>query len=220
MTENDISSEHEQNRQNGQNAVRNGHSAVQDEHDAVQPAQDRRIRKTRAALKRALAVLMKKKNIKDISVKEITELADVNRGTFYLHYKDVYDLLEQSEADFLNELRESIASISPEAMQKSPQILFENVYGLCKENSDMVNIYLGENGDIRFLNEMSAFLKEKCLTEWSFFLRKKEIEYFDAYFSFIVGGCCSLLQYWFSTGMKLSTAELAGLTVKCLDRHL
>jgi AcrR family transcriptional regulator len=71
---------------------------------------DRRIRKTRAALKKSLTTLMQQKQIKDISVRELTELADVNRGTFYLHYKDVFDLLEQSEADLLNEFHDTINS--------------------------------------------------------------------------------------------------------------
>ena len=69
---------------------------------------DRRIRKTRAALKGALANLMLVKQVKDISVRELTDLADVNRGTFYLHYKDVFDLLEKTEDDILEEFKETL----------------------------------------------------------------------------------------------------------------
>ena len=69
---------------------------------------DRRVRKTRTALKSALTTLMKQKNINSISVKELTDLADINRGTFYLHYKDVSDLLSQSEDDLLDELKATV----------------------------------------------------------------------------------------------------------------
>ena len=53
---------------------------------------DRRIRKTKAQLRRGLAKLLKEKTIKEITVKELVEEVDINRSTFYLHYTDIYDL--------------------------------------------------------------------------------------------------------------------------------
>lgn len=50
---------------------------------------DRRVRRTRTLLTRGLIQLMKEKDIKEISVKELSDLADINRGTFYLHYTDI-----------------------------------------------------------------------------------------------------------------------------------
>ncbi|MDO4962065.1 MAG: TetR/AcrR family transcriptional regulator, partial [Eubacteriales bacterium] len=159
---------------------------------------DRRIRKTRAALKKSLTTLLQHKNVKDISVKELTDLADVNRGTFYLHYKDVFDLLEQSEQDLLDEFSEVIKGIPADTIKNNRAEIFVKVYTLCKENADLVRILLGENGDIKFLNGINTFLKEACLKDWSPYLKQVEINQFDAFFSFLVGGCCSLLQYWFS----------------------
>ena len=58
---------------------------------------DRRVRRTKALLLQGLMQLMETKDVKDISVKELSDLADINRGTFYLHYSDVYDMLAQLE---------------------------------------------------------------------------------------------------------------------------
>lgn len=58
-------------------------------------AMDRRVRKTRESLITALITLLEKKNINEISVRELSELADINLGTFYLHYKDPYDMLKK-----------------------------------------------------------------------------------------------------------------------------
>ena len=55
---------------------------------------DRRVLRTRKMLLEGLTDLLKEKDIKDISVKELADYADINRCTFYLHYKDVYDMLE------------------------------------------------------------------------------------------------------------------------------
>ena len=60
-------------------------------------AVDRRVRKTRKQLRECLISLLKQKKVQDITVRELTDMADLNRGTFYLHYKDVYDLLENCD---------------------------------------------------------------------------------------------------------------------------
>ena len=65
---------------------------------------DRRIKKSKKALKNALITLMEKKDFKDITIINIVELADVNRGTFYRHYQWKEDLLE----DLTNEVIEDL----------------------------------------------------------------------------------------------------------------
>ena len=59
--------------------------------------EDRRVRRTKQLIKQSLIELMHEKPFKDITVKDITERADLNRGTFYLHYVDIYDLLSKIE---------------------------------------------------------------------------------------------------------------------------
>ncbi len=51
---------------------------------------------------------MKQKPLKSITVRELTELADLNRGTFYLHFKDVYDLAEQIENGIFDRFKRKI----------------------------------------------------------------------------------------------------------------
>ena len=53
-------------------------------------SEDRRVRKTKRAMTEALASLLEKKPLNEISVREISEIADINRGTFYLHYQFLY----------------------------------------------------------------------------------------------------------------------------------
>lgn len=60
---------------------------------------DRRVRKTRAQLRAGLARLMQQKNIKEITVKELVDEIDINRSTFYLHYTDIYQMLQSIEGE-------------------------------------------------------------------------------------------------------------------------
>ena len=64
---------------------------------------DRRVRKTKSLLLQCLLQLMEEKDVKDISVKELADLADINRGTFYLHYSDIYDMLSKVEDELFVE---------------------------------------------------------------------------------------------------------------------
>ena len=53
---------------------------------------------------------MKTKPINKITVKEICEMAEINRATFYKRYLDVYDLLEKIETQYLDELTKVLNS--------------------------------------------------------------------------------------------------------------
>ena len=74
---------------------------------------DRRVRKTKAALRHGLAVLTKKKSIKEITVKELVEEVDINRSTFYLHYTDIYSMVAELESELLEEFKNAIDLYPP-----------------------------------------------------------------------------------------------------------
>lgn len=170
---------------------------------------DRRVRKTRQQLRHCLAVLLKEKKIQDITVREITEMADLNRGTFYLHYKDVFDLLEQVERDLLMEFNSTLQKYQAEDVQQKPSLIFTDVFHCVRENADMVQILLGENGDLNFVNQVKELVREKCLKDWVELFRQQKSKMFDAYYSFIVSGSIGLVTYWLESGMQETPEELA-----------
>lgn len=65
---------------------------------------DRRILRTKIAFHDALVHLIEEKGFDKLSVTDITTYANVNRGTFYLHYVDKYDLLDQIEAELIQDV--------------------------------------------------------------------------------------------------------------------
>ncbi|WP_274363639.1 TetR/AcrR family transcriptional regulator [Paenibacillus thermotolerans] len=67
---------------------------------------DRRVVKTQESLKKAVIELMTEKNFDDITIQDIADRANVNRGTIYLHYQDKYDLLDKLIEAHFNELVE------------------------------------------------------------------------------------------------------------------
>ena len=79
----------------------------------MKKSNDRRIRYTRYALQNALIVCMQQKPFNRITVREICETADINRSTFYMHYKDIYELLDEIEEQVYQEIDAIFSKESP-----------------------------------------------------------------------------------------------------------
>lgn len=67
---------------------------------------DRRILKTQEAMKKAVVELMAEKNFDNITIQDIADRANINRGTIYLHYQDKYDLLDKLIETHFDDLEE------------------------------------------------------------------------------------------------------------------
>ena len=92
---------------------------------------DRRIRKTKKQLRLALTTLMLEKNINEITVSQLTALADLNRSTFYIHYQDIYDMVEQIETEIFQQFVELVQSRTPSAQ------LLTDIFYFLAENADL-----------------------------------------------------------------------------------
>ena len=66
--------------------------------------QDRRTRYTRQTIKDTFLELLKQKSFTKITVTEVCKNAEINRGTFYLHYYDIYDVL----SDIFNDMTQDM----------------------------------------------------------------------------------------------------------------
>ena len=65
---------------------------------------DLRFRKTELSIRAAFFELLKSRRISEITVAEISRKAMLGRGTFYLHYKDIHDLLDTLENEYVEAL--------------------------------------------------------------------------------------------------------------------
>ena len=175
---------------------------------------DRRIRKTKNALKEGLIELMLEKSINDISVKELTERVDLNRGTFYLHYKDIFDLLEKLEEEILQEFTKILDSYPLDVIYEHPLPLLEEVFLFLKNNSSMFTVLLSNNGDIYFINKIKSIIKNKCFTTWGLIFNNKESYIFDYFYSYTLSGFIGLFSCWLNNGLKESPEEMALLAEK------
>jgi len=86
---------------------------------------DRRIAKSQEAIKKAVIELMAEKSFDDITIQDISDRANVNRGTIYLHYLDKFDLLDKLMEEHINKLRDICKSANDTEWPDATLIFFE-----------------------------------------------------------------------------------------------
>lgn len=71
---------------------------------------DRRVRKTKRTLREGLAEILMVKDLRNITVRELTDKVDIHRATFYARYQDIYDLFDQMEDAVVDEISNVLTS--------------------------------------------------------------------------------------------------------------
>ena len=179
---------------------------------------DRRVRKTKAQLRAGLARLMQKKSIKEITVKELVEEVDINRSTFYLHYTDIYQMLESIEGELMDEISHLIDdyALDPINNKESSYPFIEQIFTILDNNKDIRIALLGKNGDMAFVNRIEGLIAETVFQRLSSRMPKdnRDIEY--AY-AFCLNGCVGMIKAWLSSDNQESTQHMAELTHKLID---
>ena len=125
---------------------------------------DRRVRKTKAQLRAGLARLMQKKSIKEITVKELVDEVDINRSTFYLHYSDIYQMLESIENELMDEIAQVIEEHPLDLVQNgSSYPMIEHIFTILDNNKDICIALLGSKGDMKFEHRMEKMVTDTIL---------------------------------------------------------
>lgn len=171
---------------------------------------DRRIRRTKRQLRLGLLQLLQEKPVQDISVREITELADLNRGTFYLHYRDVFDMLEQIENETLRELQEIFDAYPTH--REGPSALLHEIFLYLADNKDLAQALLGTHGNRSFFNKMRGLIRDNCFANWTHLYNKQKADNFEPFYAFVLSGCMGLLQSWLEAAKPKAPEEMAHLT--------
>ena len=102
-------------------------------------------------IKESLIKLLQTKDIHKITVTDICKEADINRGTFYTHYNDPLDLLQNIEDELFNKILEYL---SEDTNPESLLTVLTKVFELAKDNKELCKILLFKEGDNRILNRI------------------------------------------------------------------
>lgn len=174
---------------------------------------DRRVKYTKMVLKESFITLLGKKDISQITIKEICEDADINRATFYAHYNDQYDLLRKIEDELLDNINAHLAEYDQNNNDVNVVIITERIFEYLKENARVYKLLLSEQGDFSFQKRLMMLVYDKIITEIT---DNNNITMEDAeyVYSFTITGIIGIVQKWFDDDMKKSPNFMAEMTIK------
>lgn len=167
---------------------------------------DRRVQYTKRVLQEAVLELLKSKPIGALTIKEVCELADVNRGTFYLHYSEPRDVLKEIENSFI---AENMATFDAYWENERDLNMMAKLFSCILENRQLMRILLGENGDPQFLRSLVNLCREGILDEWQKEFPRYERKDLDFLFDFVFPGSMRLLLNWIDNSQGLSVEQFA-----------
>ena len=178
---------------------------------------DRRVKKTKRQLRQALMHLMTEKPSRSISVRELAERADINRGTFYIHYKDVGDLLQQLEDEMAERLITVCRKHAHNSGEGSAFHYLADLYHFAKDNADLCLVLLGPNGDRAYTERICGILRDHFLRDFVARFYAGDPERLSYFCHFIVSGNLSLTLEWLQGGAKETPEEMAQIVCAWKD---
>ncbi|MCQ4086382.1 TetR/AcrR family transcriptional regulator [Saccharibacillus sp. JS10] len=171
---------------------------------------DRRVRRSKKALKETLIALMHERDFRHISISDLVKGADLNRGTFYKHYRDKEDLLAETVDDAMTDLiasfREPYAYddfFDTRQLTASGIKIFKHVY----RHAAFYTLIVESQALPGFPNRICSVIKELCLHDLQLIEINPEIdrELYVGYQSYAIWG---LILAWIKSGFAHSPEHM------------
>lgn len=167
---------------------------------------DKRVRYTKMFLKESLIHYMQQKPISRITVKELCEKAEINRATFYSHYQDQYDLLQQTEQELIDDVNRCVHSLVEAPNEDRLRQVTLEIIKIIDANLACVRVLWGRNGDMKFQENMAQIFHDQFISLLP--VSSKE-EPFENEFTYLytINGCIGIIRKWIFDDHDLISPE-------------
>jgi len=184
---------------------------------------DRRIARSKRALRSALIELIEERGLDDVSVNDLCARADLNRGTFYNHFHDKDDLVTTLEDEVISDLERiqeqmkdlTVMDLVRYRMRKQPLPFLVDLFDYLREQGDFLHAITGPGGDIRFAprlrDSVCANLIQTILHER---YRANPTPFVQYYVAFYATAYLGVIEHWIETGMQESSEDMALIAMR------
>lgn len=176
---------------------------------------DARIVNTKNFLKRALLTLLSNKKLSQITVSNLCNAAEINRATFYFHYKDINQLFEEIVEEYMSETCKFITKINDSNASNRYEI-FYNFIKYIDNNSDLFVLIFENSNNIEYSYDQYFTLQEKIFQRIETAHDKKTYAAYITNFYIYSGG--AILYTWIKNGKKEDYNQLIKLMSSLIIR--
>ncbi|MBQ1838387.1 MAG: TetR/AcrR family transcriptional regulator [Ruminococcus sp.] len=174
---------------------------------------DRRVLKTKRAIRNAFAKLMTEKDINDITIIELAEAADINRKTFYNYYSGVYQVVEEIEQDISRSYDALLGNVEFRQSMDAPYSLFERFSTLINMDPEFFGYLLSMDGNTVLITRIMRLLKDKTCEKM---VAQLDIAKYKAniMIDYVLSGMLSVYQHWFASDRTVPLEEVSQIISK------
>lgn len=180
---------------------------------------DRRVRRTKEKFREVLLSLMEEKSFNDITITEIIKAADFNRGTFYAHYDQKNDLLEEIIEDMFDRMMEAyrkpyrnLSVIDFNEISSSSIILFDHFL----ENQRFYKIMLNPTINYNFHEKLIKKLNELFREDFDFLITDIDNLDIQLFSTYRIHGIIGLILEWIENDFSKSSSYMAEQLIQIL----
>ncbi len=178
---------------------------------------DKRVIRTKKAIRTALFKLMESKDIASITISELTALANVNRRTFYTHYSNITDILDETESEIVEKLEEIIQRFDSASLSDSTYTIFIELSRLVTQEYGFYFHLMKSDFRGVLTSRMKSVLKgsaDKIIGKFTIPVNSENVFLLS---SFINGGFLSLFYEWNKYGDDISIESAAKVASVMVD---
>jgi len=179
--------------------------------------ENRKVRYTKMVLRDSLMELMKTKSILSITIKDICDLADISRSTFYAHYKDQYDMLRQIEEETLAYFEDMLNKYKDLRSKNATTEMVEAMLTYIANNGNSIQVLLSENGDIDFQRKMFVHFTNHTHVKRYLSDKNQDDETKAVYSVFLIHGAMGVVQHWLKENTSMPVQKLAKIILRMTE---
>jgi len=153
--------------------------------------------RSRKMIRQAFVELMQEKDVEKITVTDIVTRADINRGTFYAHYKDTHAVLEQIENEITEKMLYFLKEFNYNNFFKTPLPLLLKVARYLEENFEYYHILISAKGSEQFIEKLKNIYMEYMVNDKNIPASVRNTPEFIILTNFFAGGIVNLYRTWF-----------------------
>ncbi len=178
---------------------------------------DRRVAKTKKAIHNAFAKLLSQKELNDITIKDIADLADINRKTFYNYYSGVYAVIDEIENEIINALEKTLEEIDFQDALNNPYPIFKKFTDIINSDLDFYGHLLSMQGNVSLITKTRNLMKQKMRAAVTAQL-PIDGSLADIMLDYTFSGMMTTYQNWFNSGRRQSLEQISAvLSVLCFN---
>ena len=179
---------------------------------------DARVKKSKKKFHNALISLMQEKRLEHITVKELCERSGLNRGTFYLHYQDVFELMQEVERGLEEGFSAVLERAPMEALDEDEQKpVLREVCRYFEENAAACRLFLCRGEHTALVERVKSVVQKRALSQWRALHGGDDVRYEYA-FAFVSAGCIGMLTLWLEQDTPFSAEEMAQMMEHFLSK--